>query len=56
MDLPAGYATAKEFRFYENYAVKSKEIESWSVNTDSAKKQYQVGNAPASTFRPSSEE
>ena len=44
MDLPAGYATAKEFRFYENYAVKSKEIESWSVSTDSAKKQYQVGD------------
>ena len=39
-----GYATAKEFRFYENYAVKSKEIESWSVNTDSAKKQYKVGD------------
>ena len=39
-----GYATAKEFRFYENYAVKSKEIESWSVNTDSTKKQYQVGD------------
>ena len=44
MDLPAGYATAKEFRFYENYAVKSKEIESWSVNTDSTKKQYKVGD------------
>ena len=44
MDLPAGYATAKEFRFYENYAVKSKEIESWSVSTDSAKKQYKVGD------------
>ena len=44
MDLPAGYATAKEFRFYENYAVKSKEIEGWSVNTDSTKKQYQVGD------------
>ena len=44
MDLPAGYATAKEFRFYENYAVKSKEIEGWSVSTDSAKKQYQVGD------------
>ena len=39
-----GYATAKEFRFYENYAVKSKEIEGWSVSTDSAKKQYQVGD------------
>ena len=39
-----GYATAKEFRFYENYAVKSKEIENWSVSTDSAKKQYQVGD------------
>ena len=39
-----GYATAKEFRFYENYAVKSKEVESWSVSTDSAKKQYQVGD------------
>ena len=46
MDLPAGYATAKEFRFYENYAVKSKEIESWSVSTDSAKKQYKVGDKP----------
>ena len=44
MGLPAGYATAKEFRFYENYAVKSKEIESWSVNTDSTKKQYKVGD------------
>ena len=44
MDLSAGYATAKEFRFYENYAVKSKEIEGWSVSTDSAKKQYQVGD------------
>ena len=44
MGLSAGYATAKEFRFYENYAVKSKEIESWSVSTDSAKKQYQVGD------------
>ena len=44
MDLPAGYATAKEFRFYENYAVKSKEVESWSVSTDSTKKQYQVGD------------
>ena len=43
-NFPVGYATAKEFRFYENYAVKSKEIESWSVNTDSAKKQYQVGD------------
>lgn len=40
----AGYATAKEFRFYENYAVKSKEIESWGVSTDSAKKQYKVGD------------
>ena len=40
----AGYATAKEFRFYENYAVKSKEIEGWSVSTDSTKKQYQVGD------------
>ena len=39
-----GYATAKEFRFYENYAVKSKEVESWSVSTDSAKKQYKVGD------------
>ena len=39
-----GYATAKEFRFYENYAVKSKEIESWSVSTDSTKKQYKVGD------------
>ena len=39
-----GYATAKEFRFYENYAVKSKEFEGWSVSTDSAKKQYQVGD------------
>ena len=39
-----GYATAKEFRFYENYAVKSKEIEGWSVSTDSAKKRYQVGD------------
>ena len=44
MGLPAGYATAKEFRFYENYAVKSKEIESWGVNTDSTKKQYKVGD------------
>ena len=44
MGVPAGYATAKEFRFYENYAVKSKEIESWSVNTDSTKKQYKVGD------------
>ena len=44
MGLTAGYATAKEFRFYENYAVKSKEIEGWSVSTDSAKKQYQVGD------------
>ena len=44
MELPAGYATATEFRFYENYAVKSKEIESWSVSTDSAKKQYKVGD------------
>ena len=44
MGLPAGYATAKEFRFYENYAVKSKEIESWSINTDSTKKQYKVGD------------
>ena len=44
MGLTAGYATAKEFRFYENYAVKSKEIENWSVNTDSAKKQYRVGD------------
>ena len=39
-----GYATAKEFRFYENYAVKGKEIEGWSVSTDSTKKQYQVGD------------
>ena len=44
MGLSAGYATAKEFRFYENYAVKSKEVESWSVSTDSTKKQYQVGD------------
>ena len=44
MGLTAGYATAKEFRFYENYAVKSKEIESWSVSTDSTKKQYKVGD------------
>ena len=44
MGFMVGYATAKEFRFYENYAVKSKEIESWSVNTDSTKKQYQVGD------------
>ncbi len=43
-NFPVGYATAKEFRFYENYAVKSKEIEGWSVSTDSAKKQYQVGD------------
>ena len=43
-NFPVGYATAKEFRFYENYAVKSKEIESWSVSTDSTKKQYQVGD------------
>ena len=39
-----GYATAKEFRFYENYAVKNKEIEGWSVSTDSAQKQYKVGD------------
>ena len=44
MGFMVGYATAKEFRFYENYAVKSKEIEGWSVNTDSTKKQYQVGD------------
>ena len=44
LSLPAGYATAKEFRFYENYAVKSKEIKGWSVSTDSTKKQYQVGD------------
>ena len=44
MGFMVGYATAKEFRFYENYAVKSKEIEGWSVSTDSAKKQYQVGD------------
>ena len=43
-NFPVGYATAKEFRFYENYAVKSKEIEGWSVSTDSAKKQYKVGD------------
>ena len=44
MGFMVGYATAKEFRFYENYAVKNKEIEGWSVSTDSAKKQYQVGD------------
>ena len=44
MGFMYGYATAKEFRFYENYAVKSKEIESWSVSTDSTKKQYKVGD------------
>ncbi len=42
MGFMVGYATAKEFRFYENYAVRNKEIEGWSVNTDSTKKQYQV--------------
>ena len=40
----AGYATAKEFRFFENYAVRGKEVESWSVSTDSAQKQYKVGD------------
>ena len=44
MGFMVGYATAKEFRFYENYAVRNKEIEGWSVNTDSTKKQYQVGD------------
>ena len=44
MDMTAGYATAAEFRFYENYVIEQAEIDSISISADGMKKDYKVGD------------
>lgn len=39
-----GYLTASEFKFYENYQVKSAGLERIELNSDNAKKTYKVGD------------